>query len=62
MSAEQYLCKISDIISTIRRTQKEKIDQAAEAFSRSICVGGRVRLFGSGHSVIPVLDVFPRYW
>jgi len=23
--------------------------------------GGRVYLFGSGHSVIPVMDVFPRY-
>jgi uncharacterized phosphosugar-binding protein len=61
MSAEQYLNKISDIISAIRLTQKEKIERAAEAFVRSICGGGRVYLFGSGHSVIPVLDVFPRY-
>ena len=61
MSAEQYLNKISDIISTIRSTQKEKIERAAEAFVRSIRGGGRVYLFGSGHSVIPVLDVFPRY-
>ncbi|HPN17839.1 MAG TPA: sugar isomerase domain-containing protein, partial [Candidatus Aminicenantes bacterium] len=27
----------------------------------SIRRGGRVYMFGSGHSVIPVLDIFPRY-
>jgi uncharacterized phosphosugar-binding protein len=27
----------------------------------TIASGGRVYLFGSGHSVIPVMDIFPRY-
>jgi uncharacterized phosphosugar-binding protein len=61
MSAEDYLSRIGKIISIIDETQKEKIEEAAEAFARSIEAGGRVYLFGSGHSVIPVLDVFPRY-
>jgi uncharacterized phosphosugar-binding protein len=61
MSAEDYLSLIGKIISIIDETQKEKIEEAAEAFARSIEAGGRVYLFGSGHSVIPVLDVFPRY-
>jgi uncharacterized phosphosugar-binding protein len=61
MPEEDYLTRITEIISTIRATQRESIDQAAEAFARSIADGGRVYLFGSGHSVIPVLDIFPRY-
>jgi uncharacterized phosphosugar-binding protein len=61
MSAENYLDQISQIISTIQQTEKEKIEAAAAAFARSIQAGGRVYLFGSGHSVIPVLDIFPRY-
>jgi len=61
VSAEQYLNKISAIISTIQSTQKDKIESAGELFARSIASGGRVYIFGSGHSVIPVLDIFPRY-
>jgi uncharacterized phosphosugar-binding protein len=61
MSAVDYLSRIGKIISIIEETQKEKIEEAAEVFARSIQAGGRVYLFGSGHSVIPVLDVFPRY-
>jgi uncharacterized phosphosugar-binding protein len=61
MSAQQYLDRISEIISTIRTTQEEKISSAAEVFATSIANSGRVYLFGSGHSVIPVLDIFPRY-
>jgi uncharacterized phosphosugar-binding protein len=61
MPEQDYLSRITEIISTIRSTQKEGIDKAAEAFARSIAAGGRVYLFGSGHSVIPVLDIFPRY-
>ncbi len=59
--AEDYLSRVAEIIATIRRTQKDKIEAAADAFARSIQSGGRVYLFGSGHSVIPVLDIFPRY-
>ena len=61
MSAQQYFDSISDIISKIRTTQKEKIASAAEVFAASIASGRCVYLFGSGHSVIPVLDIFPRY-
>ena len=61
MSAEQYLSRIGEIISGIQNTQKQNIEGAAAAFARSILTGGRVYLFGSGHSVIPVLDIFPRY-
>jgi uncharacterized phosphosugar-binding protein len=61
MSAQHYLDRISEIISKIRTTQNEKIQAAGEMFASSIADRGRVYLFGSGHSVIPVLDIFPRY-
>ncbi|MGH9453155.1 MAG: sugar isomerase domain-containing protein [Terriglobia bacterium] len=61
MAVDHYLERIGEIVSAIRQTQKQKIEHAAEVFARSIRSGGRVYLFGSGHSVIPVLDIFPRY-
>lgn len=61
MSAEKYLEKIQAIIQKIQKTQLRKIKKAAKLMADSIASGGRVYLFGSGHSIIPVMDVFPRY-
>jgi uncharacterized phosphosugar-binding protein len=61
MSAQQYLDSISEIIAKIRTTQEENINAAGEMLATTIANGGHAYLFGSGHSVIPVLDVFPRY-
>jgi uncharacterized phosphosugar-binding protein len=61
MSAQMYLNRVGEIISAIQQSQTEKIERAAERFAHSIRSGGRVYLFGSGHSVIPALDIFPRY-
>jgi uncharacterized phosphosugar-binding protein len=61
MSAQIYLKRVEEIISSIHQTQTERIAQAAEVFASCIRNQGRVYLFGSGHSVIPVLDIFPRY-
>jgi uncharacterized phosphosugar-binding protein len=61
MSAENYYEKISGVLAKIHATQAERIQQAAEAMATTIAAGKRCYLFGSGHSVIPVLDIFPRY-
>jgi uncharacterized phosphosugar-binding protein len=61
MSAQQYFDRVREIIAKIQTTQNEKIAAAGEMLAASIANGGRVYLFGSGHSVIPVLDIFPRY-
>src|SRR5581483_10256627 len=61
MSASIYYEKISEVLAAIHGTQKDNIEKAAEAMARAIAAGRRVYLFGSGHSVIPVMDVFPRY-
>ncbi|MCL6507069.1 MAG: sugar isomerase domain-containing protein [Bryobacteraceae bacterium] len=61
MSAERYLNSIEAVIAQIRTSQLEKIRLAAEKMAQAIATGRRVYLFGSGHSVLPVMDVFPRY-
>jgi uncharacterized phosphosugar-binding protein len=61
MSATRYYESITAVLERIHSTQEEKLRQAGAMFATSIKGGGRVYLFGSGHSVIPVMDVFPRY-
>lgn len=41
--------------------QKDLIDQAVGLCSKTISEGKLVHLFGSGHSVLPIQDMFPRY-
>ena len=61
MSATRYFDAVAQVLGRIRSTQLEKLEHAGELCASTIAAGGRVYLFGSGHSVIPVMDVFPRY-
>ncbi len=61
MSSRQYFTRIEEILQQIARTQQAAIERAGQVMAQSIEADGLVYLFGSGHSVIPVLDVFPRY-
>jgi uncharacterized phosphosugar-binding protein len=61
MSAIAYHDAITKVLDDIRRTQMEKIEQAGEAIAAAIASNGLAWFYGSGHSVIPVMDVFPRY-
>jgi uncharacterized phosphosugar-binding protein len=61
MSAETYYKEISGVLAAIHNKQRARIEQAGELLAAAIAVGKRAYLFGSGHSVIPVMDVFPRY-
>lgn len=61
MSSERYFSRINGIVKQIEQTQQPAIQKAAAAMAESIRSDGLVYLFGSGHSVIPVLDIFPRY-
>ncbi len=61
MSARDYLARIFEILRAIDETQRPQIERAGAALAQSIRSGGRAYLFGSGHSVLPVLDIFPRY-
>lgn len=61
MSATRYYDAITAVLRRIHSTQHEALERAGEVCAATIAAGGRVYLFGSGHSVIPVMDVFPRY-
>ena len=61
MSEVLYMKKARELLDRIESTQSGNIQKAAELMADSIADGGLVHVFGSGHSVIPVLDIFPRY-
>jgi uncharacterized phosphosugar-binding protein len=49
------------LLDHIESTQKEALETAARWSAEAIGSGGLVHLFGSGHSRIPVEEMFPRY-
>ena len=50
-----------EILEKIERTQSEPIERASQICAEAIGAGGLVHLFGTGHSRIPVEEMFPRY-
>ena len=61
MSAQAYLDRVQGILEEIKTKEMKSIKAAARIMATAIRKKGRVYMFGSGHSVIPVLDIFPRY-
>lgn len=61
MSAQNYLDRIQEILEEVKTKEMKAIRAAAGIMAAAIRKKGRVYMFGSGHSVIPVLDIFPRY-
>jgi uncharacterized phosphosugar-binding protein len=49
------------VLEKIRDTQADAIERASEVCAEAIGAGGFVHLFGTGHSRIPVEEMFPRY-
>jgi uncharacterized phosphosugar-binding protein len=61
MSHDGFLPRLMEILRELSETQRDSFGAAAERMADSLEGGGLVHLFGSGHSVIPVMDAFPRY-
>ncbi|MFW6380968.1 MAG: sugar isomerase domain-containing protein [Bacillota bacterium] len=61
MYKTSYLQTLQEILRELKAEEEATITEAAETCADAIENGGLVHLFGSGHSVIPVLDAFPRY-
>jgi uncharacterized phosphosugar-binding protein len=61
MSAQTYYKEISGVLAAIHDRQRAGLEQAGELLATAIAAGKRAYLFGSGHSVLPVMDIFPRY-
>ena len=50
MLMDQYADALQSVICQIRDTQREKILQAAQIVSKTICEDGLIYVFGCGHS------------
>ena len=61
MTVLAYRERISQVLNRIWDTQTVTIEKVAVVMADCIAYGGLVHLFGSGHSVLPVQDMFPRY-
>src|SRR6476660_7023783 len=59
--ALDFLDGAQGMLNTIRATQLPAICAAADICASSIAAGGLVHLFGTGHSRIPVEEIFPRH-
>ncbi len=59
--ALEYLGATQEILARITATQLPNIAAAARICADSIAADGLVHLFGTGHSRIPVEEMFPRH-
>ncbi|HVM29853.1 MAG TPA: SIS domain-containing protein [Candidatus Limnocylindrales bacterium] len=60
-SAMRWFDHAVELLRRIERTQAAGIEQASQWCAEAIASGGLVHLFGTGHSRIPVEEMFPRY-
>ena len=59
--AGRWLEEARRLIDEIERTQMEGIAEAANRCATTIAANGMVHMFGTGHSRIPLEEMFPRY-
>jgi uncharacterized phosphosugar-binding protein len=59
--AARFFDQARDLLATIASTQAAAIEQASQWCADTIGGDGLVHLFGTGHSRIPVEEMFPRY-
>ena len=59
--ASAFLAEITRLLLHLAESQEDRLQAAADAMATSLTAGGVVYFYGSGHSAIPALDVFPRY-
>lgn len=56
-----YTARLVEILQKMVTSQDEALDRVAAACADALENRNLIHLFGSGHSVIPTLDAFPRY-
>jgi uncharacterized phosphosugar-binding protein len=59
--AGRWLAAARSVLDRIEATQMDAIARVCELCSDAIAAGGMVHLFGTGHSRIPLEEMFPRY-
>ena len=56
-----YTRAVIALLDKLATTQDEVLDRVAQQCATTLTNKGLIHLFGSGHSVIPTLEAFPRY-
>ncbi len=56
-----YISRLIKIAEASASANAEAFDRASSAFADTLANKGLVHLYGSGHSVLPVQEAFPRY-
>ena len=56
-----WMTAASKLLDEVASTQAEAIETASQWSAEAIAADGLVHLFGTGHSRIPVEEMFPRY-
>lgn len=56
-----YVSRLVKIAEQAAAANEEAFEQASSAMAETLANGGLVHLYGSGHSVLPVQETFPRY-
>ncbi len=56
-----WMTAAAAVLDRVARTQAEAIETASQWAAEAIAADGLVHLFGTGHSRIPVEEMFPRY-
>lgn len=61
MPTTSFTRELIGLLKKLDEAQDSNLNAAAEAMAETLAERGLVHLFGSGHSVIPTLEAFPRY-
>jgi uncharacterized phosphosugar-binding protein len=56
-----YISRLIKIADASAGANAEALDRASSAFADTLANKGLIHLYGSGHSVLPVQEAFPRY-
>ena len=57
----QYLSRLAGLLERAGHVNETTFDAVSERCADTLAEGGLVHLFGSGHSVLPCQEAFPRY-
>ncbi len=59
--SDLYIPRLAQLIEQASETNQAAFEEASLRFANSLQGGGLVHLYGSGHSVLPCQEIFPRY-
>jgi uncharacterized phosphosugar-binding protein len=59
--SSSWFLEARQVLDRIERTQAAGIEDASRICARTIAADGLVHMFGTGHSRMPVEEMFPRY-